>query len=51
MQGVGVYTNLATGNMYYRGPCVGLEASRARVVEDINGAINQTHHQLPSQHS
>ncbi|CAN1175062.1 hypothetical protein LINPERHAP2_LOCUS31729, partial [Linum perenne] len=34
MQGVGVYTNPTTGNMYYRVPPGGLDA---RVVDDVHG--------------
>ncbi|CAN1145484.1 hypothetical protein LINPERHAP2_LOCUS14708 [Linum perenne] len=37
MHGVGVYTNPSTGNMYYRGPPTGLNASRSPVVDDYIG--------------
>ncbi|CAN1158542.1 hypothetical protein LINPERHAP2_LOCUS22191 [Linum perenne] len=37
MHGVGVYTNPSTGNMYYKGPPTGLNASRSPVVDDYIG--------------
>ncbi|CAN1132763.1 hypothetical protein LINPERPRIM_LOCUS30263 [Linum perenne] len=37
MQGVGVYTNPSSENMYYRGPPTGLNASRPPVVDEYIG--------------